>query len=120
MDYPTWKSLIPYGKWTCADGREVLFNRRYRPILERKPGGPTGLADPDEWVPWVMQDHFFNDGNWPWCHVASRRRETLRINSVLIEWGKPPLPSAPRAGRYSWHASIPKAVTNPWQEMLGA
>ena len=22
----------PYGKWTCEDGREVLFNRRYKPI----------------------------------------------------------------------------------------
>jgi hypothetical protein len=86
MDYPTWEALIPYGKWTCADGREVLFNRKYCPILQRTPRGvqsKTALADPSEWVPWQTQDHFFDDGNSPWCHVASRRRETLaRINSV--------------------------------------
>lgn len=27
--------LIPYGKWTCADGREVLFNRRAADWLVR-------------------------------------------------------------------------------------
>jgi hypothetical protein len=24
---------LPYGKWTCSDGREVLFNRHYEPML---------------------------------------------------------------------------------------
>jgi|SRR5271157_1427380 len=117
MDYPTWKSLIPYGKWTCASGREVIFNRRYRPILERQPSGPSTPADACEWVPWVTQDYFFNDGNSPWHHDPSRRRETLaRINSVLIEWGVPPLPSAPRA-RHRLD-TIPQTSTNPWRELL--
>jgi hypothetical protein len=117
MNYPTWKSLIPYGKWTCADGREVLFNRRYRPILERKLDGSIGLADPGEWVPRESQDYFFNDGNSPWHYDSRRRRETLaRVNSVLTGWGMPSLPSMPRTGR-SWHA---KTATNPWQEILRA
>jgi hypothetical protein len=33
--------MRPYGMWTCADSRQVLFNRRYRPILERRPGQPV-------------------------------------------------------------------------------
>jgi hypothetical protein len=42
MDYPTWKSLIPYGKWTCADGREVLFNRENIGVYA---GRATPIAD---------------------------------------------------------------------------
>jgi hypothetical protein len=25
-------AYYPYGKWTCEDGREILFNRYYKPI----------------------------------------------------------------------------------------
>jgi hypothetical protein len=31
---------LPYGKWTCPDGREVLFNRFYEPIWQRHPEQP--------------------------------------------------------------------------------
>ena len=27
----------PYGRWTCADGRQVLFNRGYNPIWSWRP-----------------------------------------------------------------------------------
>jgi hypothetical protein len=37
-----WLSLVPYGMWTCEDGREVLFNRVYAPIAER--ASPTSQA----------------------------------------------------------------------------
>jgi RecA-family ATPase len=37
MTFGEWRDRCPYGKWTCADGREVLFNRSYWPILERRP-----------------------------------------------------------------------------------
>src|SRR5262245_49807512 len=59
-----WRLWCPYGLWTCADGREVLFNRYYRPIYERYPGQIARIAH-DEWVPWKKQEHFFNDGNAP-------------------------------------------------------
>ena len=26
---------LPYGLWTCDDGKEILFNREYQPIWER-------------------------------------------------------------------------------------
>ena len=29
---------LPYGIWTCADGREILFNRDYKPIWSRMNG----------------------------------------------------------------------------------
>ena len=32
-EFQRWNDL-PYGMWTCADGREVLFNRFYEPIMQ--------------------------------------------------------------------------------------
>jgi hypothetical protein len=63
---------LPYGKYTCRSGRELLFNRGYRPIWERVEGVTT-LANYDEWVSGIeRRDYFFNDGNPPWA-----RRSTL-------------------------------------------
>jgi hypothetical protein len=42
---------LPYGIWICADGREVLFNRAYTPIWQRRPGQTAEPADPSERVP---------------------------------------------------------------------
>ena len=57
------RERLPYGIWTRADGRKVLFNRRYTPMWERMPGRPSKRANPDERVPWVKQDHYFDDSN---------------------------------------------------------
>jgi hypothetical protein len=71
---------LAYGMWTCRDGREVLFTREYRPICERYPAQPARLANPGEFVPWVNQQWFYNDGTPP----AAK----LRIASAKIEeWG---------------------------------
>jgi hypothetical protein len=94
MDYIEFRLRCPYGIWTCADGREVLFNRQYWPILERRPGEKAKPANPNEWIHWVEQDWFFEDVNSPW----DRRRwkvaadSLARCNRVLAEWGFPPLP----------------------------
>jgi hypothetical protein len=61
--------FLPYGRWICADGREVLFNRYYEPTWERT-GRSAKRADPKEWVPWEKQDYFFD--------VTMRRGATLR------------------------------------------
>jgi hypothetical protein len=53
---------LPYGIWTCADGREVLFDRRYCPICQRRPRSTPSLADPIEWVTFVTERNFYNDG----------------------------------------------------------
>ena len=51
---------LPYGLWTCADGREVLFNREYQPIYQRK-NGVLSPADPNEWVDYTSQRFFYSD-----------------------------------------------------------
>ena len=81
---------LPYGKWICADGREVLFNRFYEPIWERPPGGSARRADPEEWVPYQHQEWFFKDRSSPWCRGEGQQRATatlVRCLGVLKEFG---------------------------------
>ena len=85
---------LPYGCWTCADGREVLFNRAYKPIWQRWPDGLVTRANPDERVKWIQQEFYFNDGDAPfWPTWSTRRRLTAerkatkaRCESVLVDW----------------------------------
>lgn len=65
---------LPYGRWTCDDGREVLFNRDYKPIWSRKPGQEAEPGDPDEWVKFNRQEWFYKDHNPPWASRASLDR----------------------------------------------
>jgi hypothetical protein len=65
---------LPYGKWTCADGLEVLFDRYYSPMWAWRPGECTTAADPSAQVRWSQMDHF---------HGAERR-------AALAAWGVPP------------------------------
>jgi hypothetical protein len=130
MNRVEWKKLCPYGVWQCADGRQVLFNRMYWPILERYPGQPASAARPGEWVPWKGRHHFFNDSNSPWGRPrqTAARKTLAAINGVLAEWGLPPLPRLPTAsgpfekggawtGTGSW---VPTARVNPWATLLSA
>jgi hypothetical protein len=54
----------PYGIWTTAEGREILFNRYYEPIYQRNLQSnlhPTS-ADMNEWVKNIVSTrHFYND-----------------------------------------------------------
>ena len=56
------RTRLPYGVWTCADGREVIFNRFYTPIWQRL-DGVVLAADPAEWVTWTTQRWFYVDGD---------------------------------------------------------
>jgi hypothetical protein len=57
---------------------------------------PARIADHGEWVKWVRQEWFFNDGNSPvsWWDVPSWdwHPAEARIDAVLQAWGLPPLP----------------------------
>lgn len=75
------RQFFPYGKWTCEDGREVLFNRDYKPLFERK-GGVVRLADKDEWVPFKKQEFFYTDTTSPWRRASS----VEKCLAVLKEW----------------------------------
>lgn len=83
---------MPYGVWACADGREVLFNRRYVPLFERRPGGPVSAANPAEWVPFVRQAWFYS-GEHPEAECRDRARAALRA------WGLPTCPAVIQGGR---------------------
>ena len=105
--------MVPYGRWTCGDGREVLFNRDFEPVLQRYPGEPARAVDQYEWVNHVKEDFF---------------QSLARTNAVLEEWGlplMPPMPPAPR-GRPALEdlltstADLQKMVLapNPWIAIL--
>ena len=79
-----WIVKVPFGVWRTAGGDEVLFNRFYNPIFQRKPGQPARPANPHQWVHWVTQDYFA----WPPDIAAS--------NKLLKSWGLPPLPPLPK------------------------
>lgn len=60
------RRTLPYGRWTCVDGREVLFNREYQPILQRYVGALSHCdhsewADHDEWVDTIVKTEYFYD-----------------------------------------------------------
>ena len=104
MNYWEFRLRCPYGQWTCADGREVIFNREYWPILERRPGEKAEPANPSEWIYGIRErDYFFDDANPPW----DRRRRRVaadslaRCNRVLTEWGFPPLSKPTPAKAFS-------------------
>jgi hypothetical protein len=102
-----WFAALPYGQWTCADGRRVLFNRRYRPILERLPDGQVRAMN-YQWVTFIRQTWFYNEQTEP-------RERWRNANGALARWGLPPLPKRPwrRLGEYPPHHG------NPWLSILG-
>ena len=77
---------LPYGCWTCHDGREVLFNRFYEPIWQRYPGRDPEPADPTEWAQWKDQRWFYDD-------KVRDKQKTARGEAILAEWG---IPSPPK------------------------
>jgi hypothetical protein len=110
--FELWRFMRPYGVWVCADGRQVLFNRDYIPILQRYPNQPCCPANPGEWIEWIEQRWFFNDG-------TPQDQRTVSINAVLADWGVPPLPPMPswRGGlRLSRHEQ--RKLSNPYVRVL--
>jgi len=77
--------VLPYGRYIASDGREILFNRSYRPIWERLPDGTVQRAVGGEWVNWVAQGWF--------DHGSMRYEKTAReaYRKVLRDFidGKP-------------------------------
>lgn len=83
---------LPYGKWTCADGREVIFNREYQPILQRK-DGVLSYADRNERLPdIVLHEYYYDDGCDPTnilvrkfhLHGADKQDQKRSKKSLLI------------------------------------
>jgi hypothetical protein len=75
---------LPYGKWTCADGREVLFNRDYCPIWERSTTGIGMAIAPDADVRYTHSEHYYDDRSAPYYGNDETLKNCL---AVLKEWG---------------------------------
>lgn len=70
---------LPYGKWTCSNGREILFNRDYQPIWECSPNETPKAANPNEWVDNIEQEKtvFFYDGSTPMRSRKAKAQKAL-------------------------------------------
>jgi hypothetical protein len=81
------RQLLPYGLWLCADKREVLFNRRYKPIWQRV-DDIVWPADHTERVQWEQQLYFYND-----LDVRQHTKLCRRLEAVLVAFksGEPVL-----------------------------
>jgi hypothetical protein len=105
------RMTLPYGKWVCADGREVLFNRDFQPIWERLAGGISRTAARDSRCESLKETRLFGDHNPPWQNSRTFRRclEALRAfgvsenGSLAVETGS--LPQQENAGEGSGQVS---------------
>ena len=65
-------TMLPYGVWHCAYGRQVLFSRQYVPLWERDVYGRVQRANPHEWVSWKRERFFYTDSTLNKAAVAIR------------------------------------------------
>ena len=100
------RESAPYGVWQTRNGREILFNRDYRPLWQRRPGQPAEPADPDESVLGITREcWFFGDADAPHGRRRSRqvasRAARQRCEAALEAFlkGRPIDPAG--AGRFS-------------------
>jgi len=90
--YACWKTCMPYGMYVCADGREVLFNRLYEPILQRRPGEGVSEIDRKEYVDSIRQGWLYGGGHWadaPYGHRGVRCRKRLVEAVRAFKAGEP-------------------------------
>lgn len=74
---------LPYGIWRTSDGREVVFDRHYRPMWQRTPGNRSAAADPAEQVDFVAQ-------RWFWTGSTPKRERIAATAAALAEWSASP------------------------------
>ena len=78
-------NLLPYGRWTCADGRQVLFNREFQCIWQRaSEQAPATAINPHEYIPFVAQEFFYDNVNPTWVSHATRQK----CLGILAAWGR--------------------------------
>lgn len=62
---------LPYGQWDCVDGRAILFNREYQPIIQRH-NGMLSYCDHFEWVnlEGATVTYFYDDSTSPMNYLG--------------------------------------------------
>jgi hypothetical protein len=75
---------FPYGMWTTGSGRQLIFDRDYRPLWERLPDGTCQAADPREWVEDITRREFFfwNDLIDPYQDYKGMKR----LRAICVSW----------------------------------
>jgi hypothetical protein len=68
MDWNRWmkvRLILPYGLYFTRDGRVVLYNRKYQPIMQLAKG-VVSRCEPTEWIEGICaQFCFYNDSTSP-------------------------------------------------------
>ena len=63
---------IPYGRWTCDDGSEVIFNRHYQPMFKRA-NDENEFMLPDTWISNIAKiEYFYGDHNSPVSYLLRK------------------------------------------------
>ncbi len=77
---------MPYGSWTCDDGREVLFNRIWCPIWERGASDTVWRrADRREWVDRkTKQTFFYSDGQDAESDKQTKAQAALAMRGLTL------------------------------------
>jgi hypothetical protein len=85
IDRALFRDPLPYGRWTCRDGTQVLFNRSYVPLWRKPPDLPAEQCE-RHWVSDRVRQEFFGDD----CRNPSRDPATLvHCLRALAEWDVP-------------------------------
>lgn len=76
---------LPYGKWTCNDGIDVLFNRDYCPIWVRNSIGVVVPIDLDTQINYIgTAEFYFDDASAPY---HGDKVTLSKCTQILEEWG---------------------------------
>jgi len=74
------RRMIPYGRWICADGRIVTFNREYQPMYQRHNGEDVFLKHSDYIDDIAKVEYFYADHNSP-VRYALRKFNGWKMNA---------------------------------------
>lgn len=72
-------AIFPYGKFIEADGAEVIFDRRYRPICRVFLDRRVEVVNPRQWINFEDQSWFYNSINHP-CN--NKKTRTVLLNLI--------------------------------------
>jgi hypothetical protein len=58
--------IVPYALWTLLDGTQILTNRKYQPLMRRRPGQPAEPAE-QRWYTDIRTEQWIdNPPSWEW------------------------------------------------------
>ena len=73
----------PYVTWVDPDGREIMADRRYKPMWQRMPRGSATPATPSEWTQSTRHAYLWGPG------PTTMRQSIAAGRAALRSWGVP-------------------------------